>query len=93
MSLRDLVSLFVRSDDEIAWQVTEMLAQILPTDRAGIAVSVDDGIVTLTAAAGLPGRRTCSPSPPGSPGTSTASSMSSARCGIPSAGVSCWRYS
>ncbi len=57
MSLRDLLSLFVRSDDEIAWQVTEMLAQILPTDRAGIAVSVDDGIVTLTAAAGRPGRQ------------------------------------
>jgi CBS domain-containing protein len=57
VSLRDLLSLFVRSDDEIAWQVTEMLAQILPTDRAGIAVSVEDGIVTLTAAAGRPGRQ------------------------------------
>ena len=57
VSLRDLVSLFLRSDDEIAWQVTEMLAQILPADRAGIAVSAEDGIVTLTAAAGLPGRQ------------------------------------
>ena len=57
VSLRDLVSLFLRSDDEIAWQVIEMLAQILPADRAGIAVSAEDGIVTLTAAAGLPGRK------------------------------------
>jgi len=57
ISLRDLLSLFVRSDDEIAWQVTEMLAQILPVDPAGITVSVADGVVRLTAADGLPGRQ------------------------------------
>jgi len=50
VSLRDLLSLFVRSDDEIAWQVTEMLAQILPADLAAIQASVHDGIVTLSLA-------------------------------------------
>jgi CBS domain-containing protein len=56
VSLRDLLSLFVRSDDEIAWQVTEMLAQILPADLAAIQVSVHDGIVTLSLAPGQAGR-------------------------------------
>lgn len=56
VSLRDLLSLFVRTDDEIAWQVTEMLAQILPADLAAIRVSVHDGIVTLSLAPGQAGR-------------------------------------
>ena len=55
VTLRDLLSLFVRSDDEIAWQVTEMLAQILPADPAALRVSVRDGIVTLSTAAGQSG--------------------------------------
>jgi CBS-domain-containing membrane protein len=56
VSLRDLLSLFVRSDDEIAWQVTEMLDQILPADLAAIQVTVHDGIVTLSLAPGHAGR-------------------------------------
>jgi CBS domain-containing protein len=55
VSLRDLLGLFVRTDAEIAWQVTEMLAQILPADTAGVTVTVEDGIVALTASGGLPG--------------------------------------
>jgi CBS domain-containing protein len=56
VTLRDLLSLFVRSDGEIAWQVTEMLAQILPADLAAIQVSVHDGIVTLATVPGRPAR-------------------------------------
>jgi CBS domain-containing protein len=52
VSHRDLLSLFLRSDAEIAWQATEMLTQILPAGPAGIKVTVHDGIVTLTSAPG-----------------------------------------
>jgi CBS domain-containing protein len=52
-TLRDLLRLFVRSDDDIAWQVTEMLAQILPEGQAAIKITVNDGVVTLTGAPGL----------------------------------------
>jgi CBS domain-containing protein len=56
VSHRDLLSLFLRSDAEIAWQATQMLAQILPTDPGCVQAAVRDGIVTLTAAPGLHGR-------------------------------------
>jgi CBS-domain-containing membrane protein len=55
VSHRDLLSLFLRSDAEIAWQATEMLTQILPAGPAGIKVTVHDGIVALTSAPGLTG--------------------------------------
>jgi len=52
VTLRDLLRLFVRSDDDIAWQVTEMLGQILPEGQAALKITVTDGIVTLTSAPG-----------------------------------------
>jgi CBS domain-containing protein len=56
VSLRDLLSPFACSDAEIGWQVTGMLAQILPADPVGIQVTVDGGIVRLTGATTLAGR-------------------------------------
>jgi CBS domain-containing protein len=56
VSLRDLLSPFACSDAEIGWQVTEMLAQILPADPAGIRVTVDGGIVRLAGVTTLAGR-------------------------------------
>jgi CBS domain-containing protein len=53
VTLRDLLRLFVRTDDDIAWQVTEMLAQILPADRAAIKITAHEGIVTLSGVSGL----------------------------------------
>jgi CBS domain-containing protein len=53
VSHRDLLSLFLRSDAEVAWQATEMLTEILPAGPVGIQVTVHDGIVTLTSASDL----------------------------------------
>jgi CBS domain-containing protein len=47
VSRRDLLSLFMRTDDEIAGQITELLTEVLPGDPACIAVHVHDGVVTL----------------------------------------------
>jgi CBS domain-containing protein len=52
VSRRDLLSVFLRSDAQIAQQVRELLAEILLTDPATVTVSVRGGVVTL---AGQPG--------------------------------------
>jgi CBS domain-containing protein len=48
VSRRDLLSVFLRPDPEIARQVSEILAGLLPGDPTGIQVSVRNGVVTLT---------------------------------------------
>jgi CBS domain-containing protein len=45
---RDLLNVFLVPDEEIARQVTELLAEIVPEDHAPITASVRGGIVTLT---------------------------------------------
>jgi CBS-domain-containing membrane protein len=52
VSRSDLLSVFLRPDEDIAREVREMLAQVLLTDPAHIKVAVHKGIVTL---AGQPG--------------------------------------
>jgi CBS domain-containing protein len=47
VSRRDLLSLFMRPDSEIAGQVTELLSEVLPGDPAGVGIHVHDGVVTL----------------------------------------------
>lgn len=48
VSRRDLLSLFLRPDAEIARQVHELLAEILPAGPSGIKATVRGGVVTLT---------------------------------------------
>ena len=48
VSRRDLISLFLRPDADIAHQVGRLLADILPTDQDTIQVAVRHGVVTLT---------------------------------------------
>lgn len=48
VSRRDLLSLFLRPDPEIARQVTELLTEILPAGPDGIKIAVYAGVVTLT---------------------------------------------
>ena len=43
----DLLSVFLRPDEDIAREVREMLTQILLADPAGITVQVRNGMVTL----------------------------------------------
>jgi len=43
----DLLSVFLRPDEDIAREVREMLTQILLADPAGVTVGVRNGIVTL----------------------------------------------
>ena len=43
----DLLSAFLRPDEDIAWEVREMLSEILLADPARITVQVRNGIVTL----------------------------------------------
>ena len=43
----DLLSVFLRPDEDIAWEVREMLTEILLADPARITVQVRNGIVTL----------------------------------------------
>jgi CBS domain-containing protein len=47
VSRRDLIRLFMRPDAEIAAQVTELLAEVLPEPGA-VTASVRDGVVNLT---------------------------------------------
>jgi CBS domain-containing protein len=47
VSRSDLLSVFLRPDEDIAREVREMLAQVLLTDPADIKVAVHKGIVTL----------------------------------------------
>ena len=48
VSRRDLLSVFLRPDADIAWEVGEMLAEVLPGSPTGIEVAVRNGVVTLT---------------------------------------------
>jgi CBS-domain-containing membrane protein len=48
VSRRDLLSVFLRPDDQIARQIGEILTELLPGGPTGIQVSVRDGVVTLT---------------------------------------------
>ncbi len=48
VSRRDLLKLFLRPDAEIARQVTEVVAEVLPDEAAAITVTVHEGVVTLT---------------------------------------------
>jgi osmotically-inducible protein OsmY len=52
VSRRDLLSVFLRPDAQIASEVRELLAGILPPDLHGVSVSVHEGVVILTAAPG-----------------------------------------
>jgi CBS domain-containing protein len=48
VSRRDLLSVFLRPDAEIARQVREIFTDILPGGAAGLQVGVRNGVVTLT---------------------------------------------
>jgi len=48
VSRRDLLSVFLRPDAEIARQVGEILAELLPGGPTGIEVAVRNGVVTLS---------------------------------------------
>jgi CBS domain-containing protein len=48
VSRRDLLSVFLRQDAEIARQVREIFTDVLPGGAAGIQVGVRNGVVTLT---------------------------------------------
>lgn len=57
MSRRDLLSVFLRPDAEIARQISELVNEILPGDPAAIKVVVRDGVVTLTGQPSLAGQK------------------------------------
>jgi len=48
VSRRDLLSVFLRPDAEIARQVSEIFTDLLPGGAPGIQVAVRNGVVTLT---------------------------------------------
>jgi osmotically-inducible protein OsmY len=48
VSRRDLLSVFLRPDAEIAHQIREILAEVLPGGPTGVEVTVTNGVVTLT---------------------------------------------
>jgi CBS domain-containing protein len=48
VSRRDLLSVFLRPDSDIARQVSEILAELLPGGPGGIQATVHNGVVTLT---------------------------------------------
>ena len=48
VSRRDLLSVFLRPDAQIAHQVHEIFAEVLPEAPAGAQVAVHNGVVTLT---------------------------------------------
>jgi CBS domain-containing protein len=48
VSRRDLLHIFLVPDEQIAGQVTELLAEIIPADHVPITAAVRGGIVTLT---------------------------------------------
>jgi CBS domain-containing protein len=52
VSRRDLLSVFLRPDAQIANEVRELLTEILFADPASITVAVHGGVVTLTGQAG-----------------------------------------
>jgi CBS domain-containing protein len=48
VSRRDLLTVFLRPDAQIAAEVRELLAEILLADPAGVSVGVHEGVVVLT---------------------------------------------
>lgn len=48
VSRRDLLSVFLRPDAEIAHDVAEILSEVLPGGPTGVEVAVRNGVVTLT---------------------------------------------
>jgi CBS domain-containing protein len=48
VSRRDLLSIFLRPDADIAWEVGEILTDVLPGGPTGVEVAVRNGVVTLT---------------------------------------------
>jgi CBS domain-containing protein len=66
VSRRDLLTVFLRADEQIAAEVRELLTEILFADPA-ISVRVHEGVVVLTGEPGpaRPSGTTWSPSPSG----------------------------
>jgi CBS domain-containing protein len=58
---RDLLSVFLRPDGEIAERVRELLDDVLPADPASVAATVRDGIVILTGSLETPEDRELMP--------------------------------
>jgi CBS domain-containing protein len=56
VSRRDLLSVFLRPDEDIAREILEMLAQILLADPASVTVRVRNGVVTLAGQPGFAGQ-------------------------------------
>jgi CBS domain-containing protein len=52
VSRRDLMKVFLRPDEDITAEVSDMLTQILPDDAGQVTVGVSDGEVTLDGALG-----------------------------------------
>jgi CBS domain-containing protein len=48
VSRRDLLSVFLRPDDEVAERVRELLDDLLPADPGSVTATVRDGVVILT---------------------------------------------
>jgi CBS domain-containing protein len=48
VSRRDLLSVFLRPDAEIAHQVREILTEVLPGGPTGVEIAVHNGVVTLS---------------------------------------------
>jgi CBS domain-containing protein len=57
VSRRDLLTVFLRPDEEIARQISELVTEILPGDPAAIKALVRDGVVTLTGQPSLAGQQ------------------------------------
>jgi CBS domain-containing protein len=57
VSRRDLLSVFLRPDAQIARELGDILAELLPDDDAGIKVIVHNGLVTLTGPPAAAGER------------------------------------
>jgi CBS domain-containing protein len=47
VSRGDLLSVFLRSDEDIAGEIRDMLSKVLPTDPGGVSVRVRNGVVIL----------------------------------------------
>jgi CBS domain-containing protein len=57
VSRRDLLSVFLRPDEQIAREVRDIFAELLPDERADISVTVHNGLVTLTGHPAAAGER------------------------------------
>jgi len=57
VSRRDLLTIFLRPDEQIAREVRDILAELLPDEKDGIQVTVHNGLVTLTGHPAATGER------------------------------------